>query len=93
LGVSIGIAVKEPLDRARHPFYANAEAEFLLARRGGCVVDRKLARTGVTVRPINMRDFDGEVGRLWGVYNPVLQRNWGFEPMTRDEFVPIGNVM
>ena len=29
------IAVKELLDRGKHPFYANAEAEFFLARRDG----------------------------------------------------------
>ena len=34
------IAVKELLDRARHPFYANAEAEFFLARCDGRVVGR-----------------------------------------------------
>src|SRR5262249_56817174 len=34
------IAVRELLDRAKHPFYANAEAEFFLARRDGRVVGR-----------------------------------------------------
>ncbi len=29
------IAVKELLDRGKHPFYADAEAEFFLARRDG----------------------------------------------------------
>src|SRR6202043_3790926 len=34
------IAVKELLDRGKHPFYANAEAEFFLARQDGRVVGR-----------------------------------------------------
>ena len=34
------IAVKELLDRKKHPFYANAEAEFYLARQDGRVVGR-----------------------------------------------------
>ena len=34
------IAVKELLDRDKHPFYANADAEFFLARRDGRVVGR-----------------------------------------------------
>ena len=34
------IAVKELLDRKKHPFYANAEAEFFLAREDGKVVGR-----------------------------------------------------
>jgi len=37
------IAVKELLDRAKHPFYADAEAEFFLARRDGEVVGRVAA--------------------------------------------------
>ena len=34
------IAVRELLDRNKHPFYANAEAEFFLARRDGRMVGR-----------------------------------------------------
>ena len=34
------IAVRELLDREKHPFYPNAEAEFFLARRNGAVVGR-----------------------------------------------------
>jgi GNAT superfamily N-acetyltransferase len=34
------IAVKELLDRAKHPYYANAEVEFFLARQDGRVVGR-----------------------------------------------------
>lgn len=59
----------------------------------GRVADRKLARSNVTVRAINVRDFDGEVERLWDVYNSVLRRNWGFVPMTREEFVLMGKEM
>jgi hypothetical protein len=34
------IAVKELLDRKKHPFYANAEAEFYVARQNGRTVGR-----------------------------------------------------
>lgn len=37
------VAVKELLDRSKHPFYANAEAEFYLALRDGRVVGRVAA--------------------------------------------------
>ena len=59
----------------------------------GRVADRKLARSGVTVRPINMKDYDGEVVRMWDVYNAAWKRNWGFVPMTRDEFFLMGKEM
>ena len=37
------IAMKELLDRAKHPFYANAEAEFFIAQKNGQVVGRVAA--------------------------------------------------
>ncbi len=57
------------------------------------VADHKLAKSGGTVRPINMKDFDGEVGRVWSVYNSAWKRNWGFVPMTREEFFLMGKEM
>lgn len=59
----------------------------------GRVADRKLAKSGVTVRPINMKDFGGEVGRIWDVYNSAWKHNWGFVPMTREEFFLMGKEM
>ncbi|HVH61775.1 MAG TPA: hypothetical protein VM709_15635 [Candidatus Sulfotelmatobacter sp.] len=59
----------------------------------GRVADRKLAKSGVTVRPINMKDFGGEVRRIWDVYNSAWKHNWGFVPMTREEFFLMGKEM
>ncbi|HEY1341346.1 MAG TPA: hypothetical protein VGF59_27740 [Bryobacteraceae bacterium] len=50
------------------------------------VADKVLKHHRVTVRPINMKDFDGEVERVWNVYQAAWARNWGFVPMTREEF-------
>ena len=72
--------------------YVNSAATTDLEKIGR-VADRKLAKSGVTVRPINMKDFDAEVGRIWDVYNAAWKRNWGFIPMTRDEFFLMGKEM
>ena len=72
--------------------YVNTAAAVELEKIGR-VADRKLAKSGVTVRPINMKDFDGEVGRIWDVYNSAWKRNWGFVPMTREEFFLMGKEM
>ena len=48
---------------------------------------------GVSVRPINMKDFDGEVEKVWEVYSRAWSRNWGFVPMSRDEFRAMGREM
>jgi GNAT superfamily N-acetyltransferase len=57
------------------------------------VADYKLKKSGVTVRAINMKDFDGEVRRIWEVYNSAWEHNWGFVPMTREEFFQMGKEM
>jgi GNAT superfamily N-acetyltransferase len=57
------------------------------------VADRVLATNGVTVRPINMKDFDAEVARVWEVYSKAWSRNWGFIPMSREEFQVMGKEM
>jgi GNAT superfamily N-acetyltransferase len=57
------------------------------------VASRALERKGVTVRPINMKKFDQEVEAVWQVYNSAWERNWGFVPMTKEEFLLQGKEM
>lgn len=39
----------------------------------------------VTVRKLNMKRFDAEVGIVRTLYNQAWERNWGFVPMTEAE--------
>ncbi|MBZ5584101.1 MAG: hypothetical protein LAQ30_18185, partial [Acidobacteriia bacterium] len=57
------------------------------------VAERSLATNGIRVRPIDMKNFEAEVARVWEVYNSAWQRNWGFIPMTREEFFLMGKEM
>jgi len=57
------------------------------------VADKALRTTGVRVRPINMKDFKAEVERVWQIYNSAWERNWGFVPMSREEFAAMGKEM
>jgi GNAT superfamily N-acetyltransferase len=43
-------------------------------------------RHKVTVRSLDLKDFDGELERIKKVYNSAWERNWGFVPMTEEEF-------
>jgi GNAT superfamily N-acetyltransferase len=43
-------------------------------------------RTSVRVRPLNMKNFVGEVDLVKEVYNNAWSSNWGFVPMTDEEF-------
>jgi GNAT superfamily N-acetyltransferase len=44
-----------------------------------------LERSGVVVRPLELRHFDREVAKVQEVYNSAWERNWGFVPMTEAE--------
>ena len=57
------------------------------------IANRVLKTNGVRVRPINMKDFNGDVERVWEVYGKAWSRNWGFVPMSREEFFAMGKEM
>jgi GNAT superfamily N-acetyltransferase len=42
-------------------------------------------RQGITLRSLNMKDFQGEVDRIKELYNSAWEKNWGFVPMTEHE--------
>lgn len=48
-------------------------------------------RAGITIRPLNMKDFQGEIQRVKEVYNLAWSRNWGFVPMTDEEIIHMAN--
>lgn len=50
------------------------------------IVDRARARHGWTIRALDERRFDAELEILRGVYNSAWEANWGFVPMTAEEF-------
>lgn len=59
----------------------------------GRVADKVLANNGIRVRPIDVKNFQAEVERVWQVYNSAWERNWGFVPMSREEFLAMGKEM
>lgn len=46
-------------------------------------------RSGVTVRPMRFDDWDAEVLRTLEVYNDAWEKNWGFVPVGREEYLHI----
>jgi hypothetical protein len=42
-------------------------------------------RQKITLRPLNMDDFDNEIELVKKVYNQAWEKNWGFIPMTDEE--------
>jgi GNAT superfamily N-acetyltransferase len=63
------------------------------ARKMERVAGRAFAANGVSVRPIDMKNYDRDVLTVWDVYNAAWERNWGFVPMSREEFLHMGKEM
>ncbi len=50
-------------------------------------------RENITLRNVNLKDFDNEVQRIREIYNNAWEENWGFVPMTEDEFKYIAKAL
>ncbi|MDZ7385237.1 MAG: N-acetyltransferase [candidate division KSB1 bacterium] len=50
------------------------------------VTEKVRTKEGLQFRSINMKDFWGEVDRIHQIYNKAWSYNWGFVPMTTEEF-------
>ena len=49
------------------------------------IANARGAKHGVKIRPINLKDIEGEGRRIRAVYNQAWQNNWGFVPFTEAE--------
>lgn len=47
--------------------------------------DRLESEHGIVCRPFRKKDLHAEVARFVQLYNTVLERNWGFVPLTEEE--------
>lgn len=50
------------------------------------VADMIMKRENITFRNVNLKDFKNEVQKVREIYNDAWSRNWGFVPMTEEEF-------
>ncbi|MGW0808637.1 N-acetyltransferase family protein [Nonomuraea sp. NPDC002799] len=57
-----------------------------LDARIGRIADRVERRASLTVRSLDLRDFDAETARVKRVYDRAWADNWGFTAMTDAEF-------
>ena len=48
---------------------------------------RALTKSKVAFRDLDLRRFEEELEVCWDVYNSAWERNWGFVPMSKEEFV------
>jgi hypothetical protein len=63
------------------------EAGFQVPPRVEALAMRAKERAKLTFRDIDAKRYWDEVELCWQIYNSAWERNWGFVPMTRDEFM------
>jgi GNAT superfamily N-acetyltransferase len=56
-----------------------------ISEASGALEDR-LKKRGIVVRKLEMKNFKEEAKKVMEVYNKAWDKNWGFVPMTDDEF-------
>lgn len=43
-------------------------------------------RESITIRPIDLKNLEEELERVFTIYTAAWEKNWGFVPMSREEF-------
>lgn len=54
---------------------------------------RVQARSRVVIRPLRKENFQEDVKRAFSVYNRAWEDNWGFIPMTEDQFEYMADIL
>jgi len=80
------LSQKAGLTKAKdlYAWYLNAQIE--LPERIVKIAERTKQREKITIRPLNMKKLYEDAAILKELYNKIWEKNWGFVPMTDDEF-------
>ncbi len=65
---------------------ANEKAVDLPPRVTEYVKKLRAENSKIKFRDFNVKDFAGEVDKCFEIYNSAWEKNWGFFPMTKEEF-------
>jgi hypothetical protein len=63
------------------------EPGYAMPARLEAMAQRSAERANLRFRDLEPRRFWDEVELCWDIYNSAWERNWGFVPMSRDEFL------
>jgi GNAT superfamily N-acetyltransferase len=88
-----GLLEKAGMRKAKDLYAYLSNANTISMEKIERVAEKALRSTGVRVRQIDMKNFNADVERVWNVYNSAWERNWGFVPMSREEFAAQGKEM
>ena len=64
----------------------NIKADYVLPKLILDIAARTEKKSKVTYRDLNLKNWDRELDTLFEIYNSAWEENWGFVPMTKEEF-------
>ncbi len=82
-----GLFEQAGLQKAKDLFAYHMTPDDMIPGKIERIIQRSLAAKNIQIRSIDMRRFEEDVDAVWQVYNSAWSRNWGFVPMSRDEFL------
>ncbi len=68
-------------------FYAyNSQTQFEMPEKIRMAAQRSLKNQNMVMRAVNLKNWSQEVDSMLEVYNDAWEKNWGFVPMSPEEF-------
>ena len=68
-------------------YYIPMDGSFVLPASVTAIAARAQTKSGMTFRDLDLSRWTDEIELCWDVYNHAWEDNWGFVPMTKEEFV------
>ena len=68
-------------------YFIPMDGSFALPASFDAFAKRARAKSGLTFRDLDLSHWNDELELCWDVYNSAWEDNWGFVPMTKDEFI------
>jgi GNAT superfamily N-acetyltransferase len=72
------------IDMVAYHFSSNKTPETLI--RHESIAEEIIKKSGVKIRPIDMKNIGSEIKKFQNAYNSAFEKNWGFVPLTYEEF-------
>ena len=74
------------LRKAKDLLAFRIESDSKMDPRIASIAEKIRVRDRVSIRSLNMKKYDSEIDLISGIYNKAWSKNWGFVPMSNDEF-------
>lgn len=63
-----------------------ANAPEVAGQKAMRVAERASRASKVAIRQVDLKNFQAEADMIWSIYSDAWSRNWGFAPLTKEEF-------